>query len=51
MCKSTFLRECFADLDVPGGSGWTFSMNKVVPLMSLQVHGTVSACKVDFPRR
>jgi cell cycle checkpoint protein len=47
--KSQFLRDCFAELDVPGASKVTVHMSPEAPFLSMSVEGDSSSCKVDFP--
>lgn len=47
--KSTFLKECFSELDVPGADGISIHMMPRAPFLSMSVKGDNTSVEVDFP--
>lgn len=47
--QSQFLKDCFAELDVPGASRITIHMTPGPPYLSMDARGDSSSCCVDFP--
>jgi len=47
--KSQFLKNSFAELDVPGASEVTVTMSSRAPFLQMSTKGSSSSCQVDFP--
>lgn len=47
--KSGFLKECFAELDIPGATTVTIAMGPSSPFLSLSVRGDSNTVVIDFP--
>ncbi|GAB5358062.1 hypothetical protein AAMO2058_000426800 [Amorphochlora amoebiformis] len=47
--KSRFLRECFAELDIPGASRVEVVMTPSEPFLSMRADGDSIAVKIEFP--
>lgn len=47
--KSSFLRDCFTELEVPGGIKMSITMTDKAPYLSMSVIGDCSSVQIDFP--
>ena len=49
--QSVFLRDCFAELDVPGAELVTIHMMPASPFLRMSSKGDSTSCRVDFPTK
>jgi len=47
--KSGFLKECFAELDIPGATTVSLFMSPQAPYLSMSVKGDTNTVEIDFP--